>query len=145
MSILSKIFGGGAKDIIDSADSLIDNVSTSDEEKMKLKKGITDLVYKSTMSMAELHATLIKTEMTGNWLQRSWRPLIMLSFGFVIFYQYFIALMFSLPTVQIPGEMWDLLQLAFGLYVAGRTGEKIASNVTKNIDMPFLRKRDRSK
>lgn len=44
---------------------------------------------------------------------------------------------------QLKPEFWELLKLGLGGYVIGRSAEKIANSVTKNVDLPFLRKKDR--
>ncbi len=46
MSFLTKIFSKGAKDLIETGGKVIDNISTSDEEKMKAKNELTATVFK---------------------------------------------------------------------------------------------------
>ena len=79
------------------------------------------------LELQRLQTDIILAEAKGNWLQRSWRPILMLAFGFIVIYVKFIAPLFSLPVPPLENEFWNLLQLGIGGYVIGRTGEKIAS------------------
>ena len=72
----------------------------------------------------------IIAEAKGNWLQRSWRPILMLSFGFIVIYNKFAAPLFGWPIPILEGEFWTLLQIGIGGYVVGRSAEKIADKIT---------------
>ena len=77
-----------------------------------------------------MQADIIIAEAKGNWLQRSWRPLLMLAFGFIVIYVKFIAPLFDLRIPELENEFWNLLQLGIGGYVVGRSAEKISKNIT---------------
>lgn len=139
MSILTKIFGGGAKEIIDAAGGVIDGLSTSSEEKSVAKANLSEIVTSKLTELAGYQRDVLVQEMKGNWLQRSWRPIIMLTFGAICV----IAVFHDVKLNNVPDEFWGLLKIGIGGYVAGRSLEKITGNVTKNIDMPFLKKKDR--
>lgn len=147
MTILSKIFSGGAKDLVDSVGGILDNVLTNDEEKSSAKEKLTSVIMDALDKMHALQAGLISKEAAGNWLQRSWRPIVMLMFAFVVVYAYFLQPAFFPNAVnvrpELPEEFWGLLKIGLGGYVVGRSVEKVAETVTKNIDLPFLRKKDR--
>jgi len=69
---------------------------------------------------------------SSGWLTHSWRPITMLTFVFIIAWNYIfgpiISAMFGVEvTLPIPSDMWDLLKLGLGGYVLGRSGEKIVS------------------
>jgi len=72
-----------------------------------------------------MQTEIIVTEAKGNWLQRSWRPILMLAFGFIVIYVKFLAPLFDLRIPELENEFWNLLQLGIGGYVIGRTGEKM--------------------
>lgn len=84
--------------------------------------------------LAELDAVVktLTADMTGNWLQRSWRPILMLTFGGLIVARWFG---FSAPGLSEPEylKLWDIVQLGIGGYVMGRSGEKIATAVATAI------------
>lgn len=70
-----------------------------------------------------------------SWLQRNWRPVIMLIFGAILANNYIVVpwlQAFGIETVavlEIPDGMWGLLSVGLGGYVIGRTIEKTGSRV----------------
>lgn len=141
--LLKKIFSNAGRELVDSVGGVIDNLTTNNEEKQTAKEQLTNLVLTQLNRLNELQTEAITTEMSGNWLQRSWRPIIMLSFGFVIVYTKFISQAFGLPSADLEGDFWGLLEIGLGGYVIGRSVEKVTDKVTKNVDLSFLRKKDR--
>jgi hypothetical protein len=133
MGFIDKLFKSGVKDTIDSVGNAIDKIVTSDEERGKLRNELTEIVTDKMGEVIEAQKEILVTEMGGNWLQRSWRPIIMLSFGFIVFYHYFISQVFNTPTIDLPDMFWDLLHLGIGGYVIGRSVEKIADKVSNNV------------
>jgi len=117
---LKKIIGSAVKDTVDSVTNAVDEFSLSKEEKLKFKETIS--LKAADMETHLYNASLIalRNETNGNWLQRSWRPIIMLLFGGLIVTSAFIQLQFN----QVPAEFWGLMKLGIGGYIAGRTVEK---------------------
>jgi len=72
-----------------------------------------------------MQTEIIVAEAKGNWIQRSWRPILMLAFGFIVIYVKFLAPLFDLTIPELENEFWNLLQIGIGGYVIGRTGEKM--------------------
>ena len=124
--ILSWFSGGVVKEI----GNVIDNLFTSDEEREKAKNEVFKVLKQQELELHKLQTEVILAEANGNWLQRSWRPILMLAFGFIVIYVKFIAPLFSLPIPPLENEFWNLLQLGIGGYVVGRSAEKIAGNIT---------------
>lgn len=143
MSWLKNLISSGTKEIVSSVGDAVDKVSTSDEEKLKLKNQLTEIVGTGLTQVLGMQAGIIKSEASGNWLQRSWRPILMLSFGFIVIYAKFVAPAFNLPNTELEPDFWELLKLGIGGYVVGRSVEKVADKVTSNIDLSLLRKKDR--
>ena len=149
MSILSKIFSKGANDLLTSGGKIIDNIATSEEEKLKAKNELSATVFEALSNLQNAQRDVIVTEAKGNWLQRSWRPILMLAFGFIVVYAYFFEPAFLLGKEDegvseiLDPKFWELLKLGVGGYIIGRSTEKVASTVTNKIDMPFFRKKDR--
>jgi hypothetical protein len=77
-----------------------------------------------------MQTEIIVTEAKGNWLQRSWRPMLMLAFGFIVIYVKFLAPVFNLTIPELEIEFWELLKIGIGGYVVGRSAEKISKNIT---------------
>ena len=44
MSILNKIFSGGAKDLVEGVGGVLDNLTTSKEEKLEAKRKMQELI-----------------------------------------------------------------------------------------------------
>jgi len=82
------------------------------------------------LELQRLQTEVIVAEAKGNWLQRSWRPILMLAFGFIVIYVKFFAPLFDLKIPELENEFWDLLQLGIGGYVIGRSAEKIAGKIS---------------
>lgn len=124
-------FGGSVvKDIMDG----LDNLFTSKEEKIAAKAAIQKMLLDKQLELQKMQTDVIITEAKGNWLQRSWRPILMLAFGFIVIYVKFIAPLFGLPIPPLENEFWNLLQLGIGGYVIGRTGEKMMKTYSEKTD-----------
>lgn len=121
-------FGGSVvKDLLGG----LDNLFTSKEEKIKAENVIKQILIQKELELQKMQTEIIVTEAKGNWLQRSWRPILMLAFGFIVIYVKFIAPLFDLRIPELENEFWNLLQLGIGGYVIGRTGEKMMDSYTK--------------
>tara|TARA_R110000787_G_scaffold126197_2_gene237442 strand:+ start:252 stop:659 length:408 start_codon:yes stop_codon:yes gene_type:complete len=115
-------FGGSVvKDLLGG----LDNLFTSKEEKIQAKNVIKQILIQKELELQKMQTEIIVTEAKGNWLQRSWRPILMLAFGFIVIYVKFLAPLFDLRIPELENEFWNLLQLGIGGYVIGRTGEKM--------------------
>lgn len=123
MSVLSFI-----SSIFEPAAKLVDDLHTSDEEKLELQRKMRTLenevsfkVLDYEKTLMEHQAKVIMAEAQGqSWLQRSWRPITMLSFLLLVALD-----SFGLLANPLADEAWTLLQIGLGGYVVGRSGEKI--------------------
>ena len=120
-------FSGG---VIKEVGNVIDNLFTSEEERIKAKNEVFKVLQEQQLELQKLQTEIIVAEANGNWLQRSWRPILMLSFGFIVIYVKFIAPLFDLKIPELENEFWNLLQIGIGGYVIGRSAEKIAGKIT---------------
>lgn len=68
---------------------------------------------------------VLVAEASGNWLQRSWRPLLMLTFAALIVARWFGYSAPNMSEAEIL-RLWDVVNLGIGGYVIGRSAEKIA-------------------
>lgn len=74
-------------------------------------------------------AQIITSEAAGNsWLQRSWRPITMLTFLALA-----VCDAFGWLPNRLAPDAWSLLQLGLGGYVAGRSLEKVAPAIVNAI------------
>jgi|TARA_R100001198_G_C5187477_1_gene181511 hypothetical protein len=119
-------FGGTVvKDLLGGLDKLF----TSKEEKIKAENVIKQILIQKELELQKMQTEIILAEAKGNWLQRSWRPILMLAFGFIVIYVKFLAPLFDLKIPELENEFWNLLQLGIGGYVIGRSAEKISQNI----------------
>ncbi len=97
---------------------LIDKAMTNKSKAAELTNGI-----------AEAAAAVVIAEAQGeSWLQRNWRPVMMLWFGLLIGGYWFGFVPINMP-VEVVGRMFDLVTLGIGGYVAGRSVEKITAQL----------------
>ena len=109
---------------------VVDELFTSEEERIRAKNEIFKVLKEKELELQRIQTEIILAEAKGNWLQRSWRPILMLSFGFIIIYTKFISqLSTSLITPVLEPEFWELLEIGIGGYVIGRSGEKIVDKL----------------
>ena len=64
----------------------------------------------------QVQSGVLRSEAQGNWLQRSWRPVIMLAFTVVIL----VGMFTDLPMPEDTSRFWDLLEIGLGGYIVGR-------------------------
>lgn len=127
--------------IVSPITTLIDDLNTSDEEKLILKNQMKQLELTYQAKLLELDAKLLDSktkiivaEAKGeSWLQRNWRPLLMTTFMAILANNYIIApyltsLGLDVPMLEIPGGMWAMLSIGVGGYVGGRSWEKVKKN-----------------
>lgn len=113
---------------------LIDKLHTSDEERLTIKAELFNMQTQLAFRVLEYESQLlssksdiIKAEAMGaSWIQRSWRPITMLTFLGLVVMDAFGWLPFRLA-----GEAWTLLQIGLGGYVTGRTVEKVIPQIMK--------------
>ena len=82
----------------------------------------------------EQRAKIILAEAQGeSWLQRNWRPILMLTIVAIVANNYIVAPYINAifgkgtaPFLELPQRLWDLMTLGVGGYIVGRSGEKIA-------------------
>lgn len=129
MKFLDKFLKIGIKETVQTIGSAIDDLSTTQEEKLILKKKIAGIVLEKMTEIAQVKSEVIQTEINGNWLQRSWRPLIMLAFAAIVIYNKFIGFILNLPVAPLEGEFWAMLELGLGGYVIGRSLEKVSEKI----------------
>lgn len=131
--------------IFKPAADLIDNVHTSEEEKLELKNVLVKLQNEVTTKQIELlskqmdlekqlldaQSSIINAESKSeSWMARSWRPITMLTFLVLI-------VLHALGVIKLETEFAEsfmtLVQIGLGGYVVGRSAEKAAPAIAKAI------------
>ena len=104
------------KGIVETVAGVIERLSISSTEKKRLKQELETLLVDYERVHLQVQSGVLRSEAQGNWLQRSWRPVIMLAFAVVI-----LAGMFTdLPLLEDTSRFWDLLEIGLGGYIVGR-------------------------
>lgn len=105
--------------------SVVDKAVEDKDQAALIKARLHEQVLNGGLQELAAAAKIIVAEAQGeSWLQRNWRPLLMVMFGVIIANNYLIVPLFNTPSALIPPDMWDLLKLGVGGYVVGRTVEK---------------------
>ena len=80
MGVLDKVFGGGAAKLVESVGGVLDNLTTSKEEKMDAKRKLKEIVQAHEAEMEKNITARWQADLQhGNWLTRSIRPIVLLT------------------------------------------------------------------
>jgi hypothetical protein len=123
--IIDWLGGSVVKDLLEG----LDNLFTSKEEKIQAENVIKQILLQKQLELQKMQTDIIITEAKGNWIQRSWRPILMMAFGFIVIYVKFLAPLLGLTIPELEIEFWELLKIGIGGYVVGRSAEKISKNI----------------
>lgn len=105
--------------------SVVSTLSVSSKEKKQIEADLVAAVARQEEELRRSQAAVIGAEAQGNWLQRSWRPLVMLVFAAIVL----VGSFWSLPILEDTSRFWDLLEIGIGGYVIGRSAEKVADRL----------------
>ena len=132
MGILDIFTGGTVKAVA----GVIDDLHTSEEEKLQLKNRFAEIQAKLKSKQMDINLADAQSRAGGisGFMQRSWRPMIGMSCALAIFWEFvvkqfleFILASFSIQTLPLPSlDMSVLMPLVMSLLGMGvlRTYEK---------------------
>ena len=126
--MLSKLFSGGAADLVKGVGGVIDNLHTSAEEKLEAERKIKELVANYQIEMEKNITSRWEADLkSDSWLSKNVRPIVLIFLIVCTMLLIFIdagAIKFNVKDSYI-----DLLQLVLitviGAYFGGRSFEKI--------------------
>jgi hypothetical protein len=101
------------------------------DEARRVEADLTrELITAQASALDAAQRTIVAEAQGESWLQRNWRPLLMLCFTLIVFNNYVgapyaRAFGLDLPTLELPDGAWALLNIGVGGYIAGRTAEKV--------------------
>ena len=128
MNVLSKIFSSGATELIKGVGGVIDNLTTSKEEKLEAERKIQALIANHEVEMEKNITERWKMDMqSDSWLSKNIRPLVLVFLVVSTVLMIFI----DAGTINfVVEDKWtDLLQLVLitviGAYFGGRSLEKV--------------------
>ena len=127
MSILTSLFSGGAADLVKGVGGVIDNLHTSEEEKLAAENKIKELVANYEVQMEQQISDRWKADMNSDsWLSKNVRPLVLIFLVVCTVLMIFIDA--GTINFTVEEKSTDLLQLVLitviGAYFGGRTMEK---------------------
>lgn len=125
---------GLIKDIFKPAVELVDELHTSEEEKLAHKASTLDTYVRALeqglayeQQNLQARAKIIEAEAKSeHWITAAWRPITMLTFVALV-----VADQTGLLAFRLADEAWTLLQIGLGGYVVGRSAEKIGVPLVK--------------
>lgn len=113
---------------------IVDKAVPDKDMAAQIKASIQQQILAGDLEGMKAAASIVLAEANGSFLQRNWRPMLMILFGVIIANNFLIVPLFNTPSAEIPPDMWDLLKLGVGGYVLGRSAEKAAKNYNSNGD-----------
>ena len=127
MSILASIFSGGATELVKGVGGVIDDLHTSEEEKLEASQKVKELVssYQTTLEK-EISSRWNADMKSDSWLSKNVRPLVLVFLVVATVLMIFI----DAGTINfvVEAKWTDLLQLVLitviGAYFGGRSLEK---------------------
>ena len=127
MSILGKIFSGGAADLVKGVGDVIDDLHTSKEEKLAAELKIKELVAGYETQMEKEITDRWKADMNSDsWLSKNVRPMVLIFLVVSTVLMIFIDA--GTINFDVESKWSDLLQLVLitviGAYFGGRSLEK---------------------
>jgi hypothetical protein len=133
-----RVLGGPISGLLDSVGSILDRVVTTDKDRLEAQRELVTLerqfqtrVMELDQDFASTQAEVVQQEMRSqSWMAKNWRPILMLTFTYIVAHNFVIAPLFGMPMAEVPEQMWTLLQIGMGGYIFGRTVEKTAPTVT---------------
>ena len=79
MGILNKLLSGGASKLVDSVGSVLDNVITTDEEKLEAKRKLKELILSHEAEMQKNVTDRWNADMkSDSWLSKNVRPMVLI-------------------------------------------------------------------
>ena len=127
MGILNKLFSAGASKLVDSVGGVIDNLVTTDEEKLDAKRKLKEMIMNHEVQMEKNITDRWTADMNSDsWLSKNVRPMVLIFL--IICTMLLIFIDAGAVTFTVEEKWTDLLQLVLitviGAYFGGRTAEK---------------------
>ena len=128
MSVLTKIFSAGAGELVKNVGGVIDNLTTSKEEKLEAERKVKELISNYEIEMEKNITERWKMDMqSDSWLSKNIRPLVLV---FLVVSTVLLIFIDAGAISFIVQDKWtDLLQLVFitviGAYFGCRSLEKV--------------------
>ena len=128
MNVLSKIFSGGAADLVEGVGNALDGLTTSKEEKLEAKRKIKELVANYEVEMEKNITSRWEADLkSDSWFSKNVRPLTLVFL--IVCTMLLIFIDAGAINFNVKDSYVDLLQLVLitviGAYFGGRSLEKV--------------------
>ncbi len=110
---------------------VIERIIPDQDKAAQAKNQLIDMAVKGELDELAQRAGVIKAEAQGEgWLQRSWRPIVMLVFTALIVARW---LGWSAPDLSeaVELKLFSIVQLGIGGYIASRGIEKVTDKIRR--------------
>ena len=107
--------------IFKPAADLVDNLHTSEEEKLKLRNELVQIQQQIHSKTADLMMAEAKSD---HWITAAWRPMCAISI-------FVLILLDGFKVVAAPEQVYALAEIFLSAYAGGRSLEKIAKVIKK--------------
>lgn len=124
--LVGKLLGG----VID----LVDDAVEDKDEANRIKANLSEVFEKADLSkftaLVQGQTQILLGEIQGqSWMQRNWRPVLMLTIVAIVANNYIIYPYLSLFTdkavvLDLPDKLYNLMSIGVGGYIVGRSAEK---------------------
>ena len=127
MSILGKVFSAGAGRLVENVGGILDNLTTTKEEKIEAQAKIKNMIMSYEAEMQKQVTERWKLDMNSDsWLSKNIRPLVLIFL--VVCTMLLIFIDAGKINFNVKDSYVDLLQLVLitviGAYFGGRSFEK---------------------
>jgi hypothetical protein len=126
--MLSKIFSGGAADLVKGVGDVVDSLHTSAEEKLEAERKIKELVANYEIEMEKNITARWEADLkSDSWLSKNVRPMTLIFL--IVCTMLLIFIDAGALEFEVKSSWVDLLQLVLitviGAYFGGRSFEKV--------------------
>ena len=128
MSILGKVFSAGAGKLVENVGGILDNLTTTKEEKLEAQAKIKDMIMSYEAEMQKQVTERWSMDMkSDSWLSKNIRPLVLIFL--VVSTVLLVFIDAGVIAFEVKASWVDLLQLVLitviGAYFGGRSLEKV--------------------
>lgn len=109
---------------------IVDKVIPDKNKATELKAEISQKLISLDSEILSAQKAIIVSETQGSWLQRNWRPMLMVLFAGLVTAHWFGLTPENMPESTVE-SLLDIVMVGVGGYVVGRSGEKIAERWNK--------------
>ena len=126
--MLGKLFSGGAAELVKNVGGVLDNLTTSKEEKLEAERKIKEIIANYEVEMEKNITSRWEADLkSDSWLSKNVRPLVLIFL--IVCTMLLIFIDAGALNFEVKSSWVDLLQLVLitviGAYFGGRSLEKV--------------------